>query len=193
MSLEPLRLTPLSPQAEDDDPQQRDRPWSRGAVAVRVGAVAALLISGSATWLGGVRPTVLLVLATLLLGGIAARLPDSPAGTLAGLLVIWWWTVADLPLWHWSGLVGLIGLVAAHVLLTVAALTPHSMPPDPAVLRLWARRGAALALAGGVVLAAGWALSRGGVGQAVVLVALPAALATALFLVVLTARQRPRV
>lgn len=168
-----------------DSGQVPDHHWSRGAIIMRVGPVAALLVAGSATWLGGAPPPLLLVLGILALGGIGALRPDSPAGAIVLLFVLWWWTVADMETWHAGVIIALPSLVTAHVMLTVAALTPSSLPLARDVLRLWARRTAALSAAGGAVLGAGWLSSSAEVGWAVVAVALLAALGTALALVML--------
>lgn len=165
--------------------QVREQPWSLGAILVRVGAVVSLLLAGSATWVGGAAPPLLLVLGIVALGGVAALRPDSPAGAIVLLFVLWWWTVADTEIWHVGAVIALPCLVAAHAMLTVAALTPPFLPLASDVLWLWARRAAALSAAGGAVLAVGWLSSRSGVGWAVAAAALLATLGTALALAVL--------
>lgn len=178
-----------APQAVGDAGQVRGQAWSRGAIVLRVGAVAALLGGACATWLGGAPPTLLLILGVVGLGGIAALRPESPAGSIVLLFVLWWWTVADVALWHVAALIALPCLVAAHIMLTVAALTPPFMPIDSEVARLWARRGSALSAAGAMVLAVGWSSSRAGTGWAIVTVALLAVLGTAVVLTMLYPRQ----
>lgn len=177
------------PHPVGDAGRVREQPWSRGAIVIRSGAVAALLVAGSATWLGGAPPTLLLILGIVVLGGIAALRPESPAGAIVLLFVLWWWTVADMEVWHLGALVALPCFIAAHTMLTVAALTPPFMPIDGEVIRLWARRGAALSAAGMTVLGVGWISSRGGTGWAIVAVALLTLLATALVMAVLYPRQ----
>lgn len=160
----------------------REHPWSRGAIVVRVATILCLLIGGSATWFGGAAPPLLLVLGILALGGIAVLRPESPAGAVVLLLVLWWWTVADVPTWQVGAAIALPFLVAAHVLLTVASLTPPFVPLDPDVLRLWAGRAGRLTVAGWAVLAVGWAASGAPVGWTIAGLALIASLATALAL-----------
>lgn len=150
----------------------RERPWARGAVALRVGALLALLLAGLATWPAGAPPTPFLVIGLGALGALAALRPGSPAGAFAFLLVLWWWAAADVPRWHWAALVAVAMLVAAHVLLTVAALTPRTVGPQREVLLLWAWRGAMLSAAGAVVLAVSWLLRASEVGVVAGLVGL---------------------
>lgn len=172
-----------------DAGQVRAQPWSVGAIVLRVGAVAALLMASGATWLGGAPPTLLLVLGVVTLGGIAGLRPESPAGSIALLFVLWWWTVVDLEAWHVAALIALPCLVAAHIMLTMAALTPPVMPLDPSVTRLWARRGATLSVAAEIVLAVAWLSSRGGTDWAIVAVGLLAVLGTVIVLTVRYPRQ----
>ena len=174
-----------------DAGQVREHRWSRGSITVRAGAVVALLVAACATWLAGAPPTPLLILGVVAIGGIAALRPESPAGAIVLLFVLWWWTVADVEVWHGAALIALPCLVAAHVLLTMAALTPPFMPLDRDVVRLWALRGAVLTAAGVAVLAVAWLSSRGGTGWAVVSVALLAVVTTALALALLYPRSDP--
>lgn len=179
------------PPAAGDAGRVREHRWSRGSITVRLGAVAALLMAACATWLAGAPPTLLLILGVVALGGLAALRPESPAGAVVLLFVLWWWTVADVEVWHAAALVALPCLVTAHVLLTIAALTPPFMPLDRDVARLWAGRAAVLSAAGAAVLAVSWLSSRGGTGWAVVAVALFAVVVTALALALLYPRSDP--
>ena len=112
----------------------------RGVVAA--GPLAALLATG----LAGVTPSWWLVLLVAGLGVGFAVLPDSPVGTVAIGAVVLWWGVALGDGLHPAALLAAGCLVAAHVAATVAALGSDDMVLDPATVRLWAARGAAVLL-----------------------------------------------
>lgn len=194
MSADTSRAVTSAGQAElgdsgSDSGQVRERPWSRGAIMVRVGALVALLVAGSATWLGGAPPPLLLIFGIVALGGVAALRPESPAGAIVLLFVLWWWAVADMDVWHAGAVITLPCLVAAHAMLTLAALTPPSMPLAADVSLIWTRRTAGLSAAGGAVLGVGWLSARAGAGWPVVALALLAVLGATLALVLLYLRH----
>ena len=160
----------------------RERPADRASVALRAGALVLLLLAALASWPAGEPPTLVLVVGVLVLGTLAAARPGSSASVFAFLLVMWWWAVADVPLFHWAGFVALVLLVAAHVLLTAGALAPISAPPQRDVLRLWLRRAVGMSAAGALVLLAASLLT--GVPESPVLGALALVITLAVVLTV---------
>lgn len=160
----PMSNVPVqSPLSATNDPEDgrlvRDRPAARQSVALRGVALALLLLAALASWPAGEPPTLLLIAGVIGLGALAVARPASSASVFVFLLVMWWWAVADVPLFHWAGVVALVLLVGAHVLLTVAALAPLSAPPQQDIVRLWLRRGAWMSAAGTLVLGAAWLLT----------------------------------
>ncbi|RYB92977.1 hypothetical protein EUA93_00575 [Nocardioides oleivorans] len=67
-----------------------------------------------------------------------ARSPDHVAGAVALVLVACWWAAHGVVDWRVLA-VGVL-LVAAHVVSTVLALGPSSLPVDRHVARLWGGR-----------------------------------------------------
>lgn len=152
-----MSVTPIPATTDPEDSQLvRERPAARQSIVLRAVTLLLLLLAALASWPAGEPPTLLLVVGVLGLGALAVARPTSATSVFVFLLIMWWWAVADVPLFHWTGFVALALLVAAHVLLTVAALAPASAPPQRDVLTLWARRGAGMAAAGGLVLLAAW-------------------------------------
>jgi len=119
---------------------------------VLLGPVAAVLATGPA----GNWPPWWIVAGVAALAGAAAAAPDSQMATGAGLAVLVWWTIAlgdDLTGWL---LVAAAALVAAHVAGVLASYGPGTMPLDPGIARLWARRGALVLL----TVPGAWAVTR---------------------------------
>ena len=81
--------------------------------------------------------------------------PDHPAGAAALLLVAGWWAVHDVA--DWRVLVVAVPLLAAHVVATLLAHGPATLPVDPRLAGLWLRR-ALLAL---VPMPVAWLAVRG--------------------------------
>jgi hypothetical protein len=108
--------------------------------AVVVGALGGLLGAG----LVGTVPAWLAVLAGVLTVVAVVR-PESPAGLGLELLVgLTWLLLPPGAVTSPLLLVAAAGMVVVHVGLLVAAQGPAVMAPDPAQLRLWARRAAGL-------------------------------------------------
>lgn len=111
-------------------------------VVVVLGPVLALLAAIPA----GHPPAWWAVAIVLLTAGAAGWQPDGPFPTVAGLAVLAWWgfTVSDdIPV---SVLAAAVALVAGHLAALLAGYGPATMPLDPALLRLWLRRGALVLL-----------------------------------------------
>jgi hypothetical protein len=118
---------------------------------VFLGPVVAVLATGPA----GNWPPWWILAAVVGTAGAAARDPDSPYETGAGLVVLGWWAIAlenSLPA---SILVAAAGLAAGHVAALLASYGPATMPVDAATLRLWVGR-SALVL---VTVPAAWLLA----------------------------------
>ncbi len=81
--------------------------------------------------------------------------PDHPAGAAALLLVGGWWAVHDVV--DWRVLVVAVLLLTAHVVATLLAHGPATLPVDPRLAGLWLRR-ALLAL---VPVPVAWLAVRG--------------------------------
>lgn len=148
--------------------------WGRAVVLL--GPPSALLVAGVAG--NGPAPWVVVVV-TLLSASWAAR-PESGTGTLALLLVLFWWTRVPDDALHPGSLVAAAAVVACHVAAVVCAAAPPRTPLDPAVLRLWVLRGV-LVLVPAPVL---WVLGRALRDQAAPAGLWPAALLAALLVVV---------
>jgi hypothetical protein len=120
------------------------RQWTTGQWALRVTMVAGTLLGLSSTALVGPGPSVLLSLVVGVLALTWARLPQSPVGTAALGLVLVWWGVALRDGLHPQALIAAGGLLAAHLAGLLASYGPDELPVDPATVRLWLRRGAAV-------------------------------------------------
>ncbi len=105
--------------------------------------VAALLC----TWGAGQAPAVWLVGLVLLLGVGWACFPESAAGATVLVLVVAWWGLGLRDGLHPWSLPAALALVTAHIAATLAAYGPLAMPVDPALTRLWVRRGLLVYLA----------------------------------------------
>jgi hypothetical protein len=67
-----------------------------------------------------------------------ATAPDHPAGAVALVLVVAWWSVHGVL--DWRAPVVAVLLLVAHVAATVAAYGPATLAVDPRVARLWLGR-----------------------------------------------------
>ncbi len=116
----------------------RARQWSRSALVARGLLVVLPLVAVAAA---GQRPAVFFVVLLVVLGGLWAAMPESPAGPVVLLLVVAWWGArVDDPLAP-GVLAAAAALVAAHVAGVLASYGPARMPIGPATTWLWVRRG----------------------------------------------------
>ena len=153
---------------------------------VLLGPVVAVLAAGPA---GHWAPWWVLAPVVALAAGFAA-LPESPLGAAAMLAVLIWWAAALDDGLHPAVLVAAAALLVSHVASVLASYGPGEMPVDPALARLWVRRGVLTLL--GVPLVWGLALALRGEPEepGIWLVGVTAGLvATVVAAVVLTARQ----
>jgi hypothetical protein len=134
------------------------RGWPRSSWLLRSVVVVGPLVALFASVPAGATPAWWLVLLVAGLGVGFAVYPESTIGTGLFVLVIAWWGIGLRDGLHPAALVAAAGLLASHVAATVAAYGPGTVPPDPAAVRLWARRGIvvlpAAALAWGMATAA---------------------------------------
>ncbi|HEY9353146.1 hypothetical protein OH802_11595 [Nocardioides sp. NBC_00850] len=134
------------------------RGWSRAQWMLRAAVVAgylcALLAAAGIPGVGQPATPWLVVVVLAALG--AAVLPDSSAGSLAGVLVLAYWAIAaiDHPVAALgpSAVVGAFGLVIAHLAAMLASYGPPGFTPDRGLVLLWLRRGT-LILAPSVLVA----------------------------------------
>ncbi|KQW45141.1 hypothetical protein ASC77_20395 [Nocardioides sp. Root1257] len=130
---------------------------SRSQLVLRVliflGPVVAVLAAGPA----GRWPTWWVALGIVVLAGAFAAMPESAVGAAVMLAVLAWWAGALDDGLHPAVLVAATGLLVAHLAALLAGYGPDRMPVDPALVRLWVRRGALLLL--GVPLVWGLALA----------------------------------
>ena len=120
--------------------------------AVLLGPVVAVLTTGPA----GAWPPWWIVAGVGALAAAAAAAPDSQMATGASLAALVWWTITlgdDLTGWV---VVAAVALVVGHVAGLLASYGPGTMPVDPDLARLWARRGSLLLL----VVPTAWAVTR---------------------------------
>lgn len=155
--------------------------WDPSQQALRVVVLAGPFVALLAAAAAGNGPAPWVVALVLLLSVLWAGAPDSGAGTLALLLVLFWWTRVPDDALHPAALVAALAVVAAHVAALVCSTAPPRTPVDHAVLRLWLLRAAVL-LAPAPVL---WVLARELRGEDAPVGLWPAALAAALVAVVL--------
>lgn len=124
------------------------RGWSRAQWMLRAAVVAgylcALLAAAGIPGVGRPATPWLVVVVLAALG--AAVVPDGPAGSLAGVLVLAHWAIAviDHPMTALgpSAVVGACGLVVAHLAGMLAAYGPPGFTPDRGLVLVWLRRGA---------------------------------------------------
>ena len=134
---------------------------SRSQLVLRVliflGPVVALLAAGPA----GRWPTWWVVTGIVVLAAAFAALPETAVGAGVMLAVLAWWAGALDDGLHPAVLVAATGLLVAHLAATLTGYGPDSMPVDPALVRLWVRRGLLLLLSVPLL----WLAARGLDGQ----------------------------
>jgi hypothetical protein len=134
---------------------------SRGQLVLRVliflGPVVALLAAGPA----GRWPPWWVAAGMVVLAAAFAALPETAVGAGVMLAVLAWWAGALDDGLHPAVLVAATGLLVAHLAATLTGYGPDSMPVDPALIRLWVRRGVLLLLAVPLL----WVAARGLDGQ----------------------------
>lgn len=79
------------------------------------------------------------IVLTVVCSALWATDPDQIAGAVALVVVAGWWTAHGVVDWHLL-VVGVL-LLAAHVVATVLAHGPATLPVDPHLAALWLRRG----------------------------------------------------
>ena len=115
--------------------------WSPGQWLLRVVIVLAPLGSVLAGIPAGATPGLLFFLVLLVLALLFALFPASQGGVVVLLMpVVWWAAAPDDPL-HPMSMVAAAALVACHVAALLASYGPDRLPVDPALARLWVRRG----------------------------------------------------
>ncbi len=124
------------------------RGWSRAQWTLRAAVVAGYLCAlfAAAGIPGAGRPAAPWLVAVLLAALGAAVVPDSSAGSLAGVLVLAHWAIAAIghpvtAVGPWA-VMGAFGLVIAHLAAMLAAYGPPGFTPDRGLMLLWLRRGA---------------------------------------------------
>jgi hypothetical protein len=133
------------------------RGWTRGQWALRLVVLAGPLLALSAQGLTGDGPRTVTVLLTAALAAGFARYPESPAGTVAFVLVLASWWDGGAGAVEPSALLAAAALVASHVAALLTSYGPDDVPLDRALTLLWLRRGAAVLLAAPAV----WLLAQG--------------------------------
>ena len=128
--------------------------WSQFVLraVVFLGPVVAVLATGPA----GNWPPWWAVGTVLVLSAGGARSPDSSFVSAAVLVGVMWWILALSDGLHPAVLVAAGALVVTHVAALVASYGPGTMPIDPALVRLWLRRGALVLL----TVPAAWGVAR---------------------------------
>lgn len=115
--------------------------WVLRVVIATMPASAVLMTIGA-----GEAPPVWFVALVLLLGVGSAVFPESAAGLVVLVLVLAWWGLGLRDGLHPWSLPAAAAVLVAHLAGLVAAYGPAELPLDPAVLALWARRGATVFL-----------------------------------------------
>jgi hypothetical protein len=131
------------------------RTWTRGQVALRLVVLAGPLVALLARALGGDAPAVLSVMLVAVSGAAAARYPESPAGTVAAVLVLLSWANGIGTAVPAAAVVAAAGLLAAHVAAVLASYGPDDLPLDRDLTLRWTVRGLVALVAAPVV----WALA----------------------------------
>jgi hypothetical protein len=126
--------------------------WTPGQWALRATVALMPVAAVLAAAPEGPPPGLVVVVAVLSLGWAAVL--ESSVGVVSLVVVAGWWSIyVDDPLR--PGLVGAaVALVVAHVAAVVASYGPGRMAVEPALVRLWARRGLAMAMTSPLVLVA---------------------------------------
>ncbi|MFC7496891.1 MULTISPECIES: hypothetical protein [unclassified Nocardioides] len=120
-------------------------------VVVLLGPVVAVLAGGPA---GHWPPWWMIAVVVGLAGGFAA-FPETAVGATTMLVVLVWWALGLDDGLHPAVLVAAAALVVSHVAAVLTSYGPGEMPVDPALVRLWAMRGALLLVSVPLV----WALA----------------------------------
>jgi hypothetical protein len=169
----------------------RWREWSRGQWLVRAVVLLGPVVAVLARWPTD-PPQVWLV---VLVGALAtgwALVPESVVGAVVLVLVGFSWTTGiggGLPL---GALVAAAAMLAAHLAALVASYGPDALPPSPAVVRLWVRRGLAVVLAAPLVWLVARAVRELPVSETVWLLGMALALSVTVVACVATQVASPR-
>ncbi|GHJ60784.1 hypothetical protein NOK12_33020 [Nocardioides sp. OK12] len=116
-------------------------PVGRGQWPVRALVATMPLLALLCTLGAGQAPAVWLAGLVLLLGVGWACFPESAVGATVLVVVVAWWGIGLREGLHPWALPAALALLTAHVAATLAAYGPLAMPVDPALTRLWVRRG----------------------------------------------------
>lgn len=133
------------------------RHWTPGQWALRLVVLTGPVLALSAQGLQGDPPGWLPLGLAAALGAAFALHPESPAGTVAFVLVLVSWWDGSGEVGHPSTLLAAAALLASHVAALVASYGPDDVPLDREVTLLWLVRGAAVFLAAPAV----WLLADG--------------------------------
>lgn len=133
-----------------------------GQAALRVVMVAGTMVALFATAAAGPAPAPWLVVLVAVVALWWAAFPESTAGSGALLLVVAWWGIGLRDGLHPAAVAAAAALLAAHLAALVASYGPGTVALDPAVLRLWGRRGLLVLLPAPAV----WALTEAVDGRA---------------------------
>lgn len=117
------------------------RRWPAGQWLLRAAVVVGLLLAVLAPPVDGHPPGAGTVVVCALLALVAAGLPGSHAVAVASVLVLVSWVLRDRDDLGAGVLLGVVGLVLAHVAAALAAYVPSRGVPDRALVLLWVRRG----------------------------------------------------
>lgn len=120
---------------------------SRSQLVLRALIVLGPLVGVLAAGPAGHWPPWWVLVVTVGFAGGSAAFPESPFGAGAMLAVLAWWTAGLDDGLHPAVLVAAAALLLTHLAAVLASYGPGEMPVEPALVRLWARRGA-LALLG---------------------------------------------
>jgi hypothetical protein len=132
------------------------RSWTAGQWGLRAVMVLGPLLAVFARTgpLGAPRPW--LVGVVVVLGAAWALLPESILGVVTLLVVGLSWASGRDDVVPAAAVVGALGMLAAHLAALVVGYGPSRLPVAPAVVRLWAVRGAVVFVASPLV----WLLAR---------------------------------
>lgn len=123
------------------------RHWTPGQWVVRLVVLVGPLLALSAEGLQGDGPGWPLLVIVGALSAAFAFYPESPAGSVAFVLVLASWWEGGAGGVDASALLAAAGLIASHVAAVLAAYGPDDVPLDREVTVLWLVRGAAVFLA----------------------------------------------
>lgn len=111
-------------------------------VPIALGPPVALLCTAFV----GSAPAWWLLIVVSILSLVFAAVPEGPVGTVAFVFVIAWWGISLRDGLHPEAIAAALALIASHVAAVLASYGPATLPPDPATVRLWLRRGALVSL-----------------------------------------------